>query len=59
MLMALNYSTSDIIKKEVIRGGFFLQATLAAIIQSMKNFSPTTFIEQGLDFIMSHFEEPV
>jgi hypothetical protein len=58
MLMALNYSTSDIIKKEVIRG-IFSSSYTGSNNTKHEEFSPTTFIEQGLDFIMSHFEEPV
>jgi hypothetical protein len=61
--MALDYSTSDIIKNnELLRGKFSLCYTNSTAKSRKEFFPPTTqyiSIEEGLDFIMSHFEEPV
>jgi hypothetical protein len=64
-LMALDYSTPDIIKNnERVRGIFSLCGTNSTDTSRKEFFPPTTqniSIEEGLDFIISHFgnEEPV
>jgi hypothetical protein len=54
--MALDYSTPDIIKNNELVKGEFSLCEYSGIDLSHKEFSPTTPIEQGLDFITSHFE---
>jgi hypothetical protein len=54
---------SDIIKKEVVRGIFSSCYDNNTDAKHEEIFPPTTqnilSIEEGLDFIISHFEEPV
>jgi hypothetical protein len=50
----------DIIKNnELVRGKFSLCETKGTDPPRKEFFPPTTSIEEGLDFIISHFEEPV
>jgi hypothetical protein len=58
--MALDCSTSDIIKNnELARGKFSLCEINRTDPLRKEFFPPTTSIEQGLDFITNHFEGPV
>jgi hypothetical protein len=60
--MAVDYSTSDIIKNnELLRGKFSLRDTNIADLSYKEFFPPTTqsISIEGLDFIISHFKEPV